>query len=144
MDFLATDHCPFSRHDKDVVDGDFRAVPCGIPGLGALVPLAFELLAGHGEASLGALVRMLSTNPARLAGLHARKGTIREGADADLAVLDLDGPERPVRSTLADAHDPWAGRTTRLAFRHVLLRGVEVVRDGRLVDAAPSGMALQG
>lgn len=144
LDVLATDHCPFYRRDKDIVNGDFRAVPCGVPGLGALVPLAFELLAGLGEPGLEALVRMLSTSPARLAGLYPRKGTIREGADADLVVLDPCGPERPVRSTLADAHDPWAGRTTRLGLRHVLLRGVEVVRDGRLVDAGPSGLALQG
>lgn len=144
LDVLATDHCPFHRRDKDVANGDFRAVPCGVPGLGALVPLAFELLAGHGGASLGALVRMLSTNPARLAGLYPRKGTIREGADADLAILDPGAAERPVRSTLADAHDPWAGRTTRLGLRHVLLRGVEVVRDGRLVDSVPAGLALQG
>lgn len=144
LDVLATDHCPFYRRDKDIVNGDFRAVPCGVPGLGALVPLASELLAGLGEPGLEALVRMLSTSPARLAGLYPRKGTIREGADADLVVLDPYGPERPVRSTLADAHDPWAGRTTRLGLRHVLLRGVEVVRDGRLVDAGPSGLALQG
>jgi len=144
LDVLASDHCPFSRRDKDIINGDFRAVPCGVPGLGALVPLAFELLTEQGGPGLEALVRMVATNPARLAGLYPRKGTIREGADADLVVLDPCGPLQPVRSTLADAHDPWAGRTTRLGFRHVLLRGVEVVRDGRLVDAEPAGLALQG
>jgi len=144
LDVLATDHCPFFRRDKDAVDGDLRAVPCGLPGVGALVPLAFELLAGRGEAGLRVLVTMVSAKPARLAGLHPRKGTLDVGADADLVVLDLEGEQRAVRSTLADAHDPWAGYTTRLAFRHVLVRGVEVVRDGRLVDAPPSGTTLQG
>ena len=130
LDLLATDHCPFNRADKDRFNGDYRAVPNGIPGLGALVPLMHELLVGRHGWPLGELVRRLSTNPARLAGLGPRKGVIHEGADADLVVLDPSGPERSVRSTLADAHDPWSDRTTRLICRHVFLRGVEVVRDG--------------
>lgn len=144
LDVLATDHCAFFRRDKDAIGCDFRSVPGGIPGLGALVPLAFELVAREEAPDLSALVRMLSTNPARLAGLYPRKGAICEGADADLAVLELQGPPRPLRSTLADAHDPWAGRTTPLRFRHVFVRGAEVVRDGKLVAVAPSGQALQG
>lgn len=33
-------------------------------------------------------VRMLSTNPAQIAGVHPRKGTIRIGTDADLVLFD--------------------------------------------------------
>ncbi len=144
FDLLATDHCAFRRADKDDWDGsDFRAVPNGLPGLGALVPLAFELLVKRHGRPLSELVRVLAANPARLVGLYPRKGAIVPGADADLVVLDPRGPSRPVRSTLADAHDPWSERTTTLAVRHVLLRGEVVVRHGVLASpATPRGRAL--
>ncbi|MCU0293402.1 MAG: amidohydrolase family protein [Thermoanaerobaculaceae bacterium] len=144
LDVLATDHCPFRRTEKDRFNGDYRSVPNGVPGLGALVPLMHGLWVDRHGRPLEDLVRLLAINPARLAGLGPRKGVIREGADADLVVLDPSGPERPVCSTLADAHDPWSGRTTRLSCRHVLLRGVEVVRDGVLLDAPARGRACQG
>ena len=41
--------------------------------------------------SLQDAVRMASYNPARLLGLEERKGSLREGADADLVVLHPDG-----------------------------------------------------
>ena len=41
FDVLATDHCAFRRADKDHCSGDYRSVPNGLPGLGALVPLAY-------------------------------------------------------------------------------------------------------
>jgi dihydroorotase-like cyclic amidohydrolase len=74
--------------------------------------------------------------PARVAGLAPHKGALEPGADGDLVILDPDGPERPLTPTLADVWSPWHDRTTRLALRHVLLRGEEVVRDGELVDPA--------
>ena len=143
IDLLATDHCAFRRQDKDAWTNDYRAVPNGLPGLGALAPLAFELLVREHGREVGELVRLLAENPARLVGVYPRKGALVTGADADVAVLDADGPERPLAATLADAHDPWRGRTTRLAARHVLLRGRRVVADGELLGGVrPSGAWL--
>lgn len=144
LDVLATDHCPFRRRDKDAFDGDIRTVPGGIPGLGALTGLSHELLVERHDRGFTGVVHMLAERPSRLAGLFPRKGTIREGADADLVILDPAGPARALQSTLADAYDPWAGRTTRLHCRHVLLRGVEVVRNGEIVTSAATGLPLQG
>ncbi len=126
FDLLATDHCAFRRADKDAWSGrDLRTVPGGIAGVGALVPLAFELLARH-HRPLCELVRLLAAGPARLLGIFPRKGVLAPGADADLVALEVAGTPRPVVSTLADAWDPWAGRTTTLAFRYVLVRGLTV------------------
>lgn len=134
VDLLATDHCPFRRADKDVFSGDLRAVPTGLPGVGALLPLAWSLLVERHGWPPARLVQLLSTAPARLLGVEGRKGVIRGGADADLVVLDPEGPERPVVPTLADAYPALPSATTRLAVRHVLLDGAEVVRDGALTD----------
>jgi len=143
IDLVATDHCAFRRADKDTWGGDdYRAVPNGLAGLGALVPLAWELLVRRHDLGVGELVRRLAENPARVAGVFPRKGALAAGADADVVVLDGGAVARPVVSTLADAHDPWADRTTRLLARHVLLRGRRVVLDGELVAGAPAAGAV--
>jgi len=125
FDLLATDHCAFTRKDKDGWSGsDFRVLPFGIAGVGALAPLAFELLVRHHGRPLSELVRLLAAGPARLLGIYPRKGVVAVGSDADLAIVDPDGPRRPIRSTEADAWETWSGRATTWTPRHVLRNGL--------------------
>ncbi|MCU0662305.1 MAG: amidohydrolase family protein [Myxococcota bacterium] len=137
VDALATDHCPFAQKDKDRHAGDRAQVPRGLPGLGALVPVAFDMF----MAQLGpvGLMHLLSRNPARIAGLYPRKGMVAPGSDADLCVLRLDGQESSVRSTLGRAHDPYADRKTTLEIRHVLTRGRCAVLNGQQHGAPMHG-----
>ncbi len=133
FDLFATDHCAFTRADKDAGRGDLREVPKGIAGIGALVPLLFELLVKRHGCSLGALAETVAAAPARLLGTYPRKGAITPGGDADLVVVDPDGPRRPVVSTLADAYETYPGRTTTLDVRAVMLRGRVVVERNEVV-----------
>ena len=143
FDLFATDHCAFTRADKDARREDFRAVPSGVAGIGALVPTLFELLVTRHRLGLGELAKRLAANPAKLLGVYPRKGAIAVGSDADLVVVDPAGPQRPVVSTLADAYETYPGRTTTWNVRHVLLRGETVVVDGALVEPArPTGQIL--
>jgi len=80
------------------------------------------------------LTHHLALNPAKIAGLYPRKGTIRKGADADLVVLELNGKERPVRSSLSDVYETYEGKTTRLVVKQVLLRGESIVENGVLTN----------
>jgi dihydropyrimidinase len=142
FDVLATDHCAFSRHDKATGAGrDVRMTPNGIAGLGALAPLGRELLLGEGfaDADVVRFARMLSTSPARVLGLHPRKGALRVGSDADLAVVRLDAPPRPIRSSVADVHETYENRASRWSAERVYLRGALVAASGRPVDGAPKG-----
>ena len=83
-------------------------------------------------------------NPARRAGVGDRKGALQPGLDADLVVLDPNGPARPLRSSASDAFEAFPGFTSTLAFREVLLRGESRVRDGQLTQPqAPGGILLQ-
>ena len=135
VDLLASDHCAFSKTDKDAPGDDIRRVPGGVAGLGALPHLALRLFAGENkETAMPMLARLLSQSPARVAGIHPRKGTLQPGADADLVVLKSDGPERPIVSTLADAWETYPALTSRLEIRHVFLRGRRVAGNGKLLD----------
>ena len=144
-DVLATDHCPFCARHKDAWDGtDLRQVPNGMPGLGSLPHTAWKLWEGDADRAALGLATQLSLNPARRAGVGDRKGALQPGLDADLVVLDPNGPPRPLRSSASDAYESFVGFTSTLAFREVLLRGETRVRDGQLTQPqAPGGRLLQ-
>jgi dihydropyrimidinase len=143
FDIFATDHCAFSCHDMDLHRDDFRKVPSGLGGVGALFPLIYNLFAEKHSCSLPTIVKHLSTRPAQLAGLFPDKGTIRVGADADLVVLDLKGSSREIKSSYSDCFETYPNSYTTLDFRYVTLRGNPVVVDNRLANpASPSGKSL--
>jgi dihydropyrimidinase len=144
IDLLATDHCPFRREDKDSRrGGDVRQIPGGLPGIGSLLPLGFEIVVNRGGRTLASLVRLLSANPARVLGLYPRKGTLAPGSDGDLVVLDFGGGERALRSTHSACHDPWSGMTTTVAVRAAVVGGRVTALDGDLAQGVmPAGRPL--
>ena len=144
VDCLATDHCVFTRADKESGGGDIRRTPGGVAGIGALAPLAFRLYEGEdGSAALTQIARQLAAAPARIIGHYPRKGSLHVGADADLVVLHSGGPERSIRSTLADAFETYPGMKTTLAIRALFLRGRLVVENGEILEPdSPGGTWL--
>jgi len=134
-DCMATDHCAFTRADKESGGGDIRRTPGGVAGIGALVPLACKLFEGNdAEANLPAISRLLSAHPAQILGLYPRKGCLQAGADADLVVLRSGGPERSIRSTLADAFETYPGMSTTLSVRALFRRGWLIVENGEILE----------
>jgi len=82
IDVIATDHAPHSRAEKNVA---FEKAPFGIVGLETAVPLTLRLIQ-EGILTWPDAVRKLSYLPATLLGVAG--GVLREGAVADLAMLD--------------------------------------------------------
>jgi dihydropyrimidinase len=143
IDLFATDHCAFLRGDKDTLDNGIRSVPQGLAGIGALPHMIRALYADQLPERFVEFAQRLSTNPARLLGAYPRKGAITVGADADLAVVSLDGPPLPIRSSFAEVYEPFSGFTSGMFVDHVFLRGEHVVCKGRLLDANhPNGRSL--
>lgn len=83
IDVIATDHAPHSASEKA---REFDLAPSGISGLETALPLSLSLLKA-GVISLKELARKMASNPARILGIP--KGTLKEGADADLVLIDL-------------------------------------------------------
>lgn len=134
FDIFATDHAAFTRADKDRFRSEFRRVPCGVAGVGAMFPLLYERWVKTNTLALHELVKRLSENPAKLAGLFPKKGTLQVGSDADVVIVNTNGERRAVRSSLADCYETYDGFTTTLDFRFVLLRGEIVVENNRIVN----------
>ena len=86
LDIIVSSHDP---QDVDTKRLPFADAAPGAIGLETLLGAALRLY-HNGDVSLVRLVETLSTAPARLFGLPG--GTLKPGAPADLAVVDLDEP----------------------------------------------------
>jgi dihydroorotase len=89
IDVIGTDHAPHTRAEKEVGWTDMWKASGGLPHLQETLGL-FLTEVNSGRLTLERLVEIGSSGPARLLGIHPRKGAIAVGADADLVVIDLD------------------------------------------------------
>lgn len=85
LDVIATDHAP---HHYDEKEQAFDDAPFGIVGLETAVGLVLTHVLREGVLDLPTLVERMSCAPAR--AFHLPGGTLREGAPADVTVLDLE------------------------------------------------------
>jgi len=134
IDTIATDHIHRPLACKD--GGIWKAQP-GFPGLDAFLPVV--LTYGHHQRGLplDRLIPMISENPARRMGLTT-KGALRPGADADIAILDLNASWVVGKDSLGtDAgYSIYEGETLTARVVHTLSRGRFVLREGALQDSA--------
>ena len=98
IDCIGSDHSPYQVEEKEKGKDDIFAAPSGFPGIETRLGYMLRAVS-EGRISLIHAVNMLSTNPAKIFGLYPRKGAIREGAEADLVLLD------PYQEYLAQADD---------------------------------------
>ncbi|WP_454736606.1 dihydropyrimidinase [Cupriavidus necator] len=146
---FSSDHAPFRYEDpqgkmpggKEV---PFQYIPNGIPGLETRLPLLFSAGVNGGRISVNQFVALTSTNPAKLYGLHPRKGTIAIGADADLAIWD---PQREVVIRNADLHHavdytPYEGLRVTGWPVTTLVRGKVVAHEGEVRAETGHGQFL--
>ena len=146
LDTVATDHCPFTfARQKQQGAADFTKCPSGAPGVEErLILLYSEGVAKH-RITLPQLVKYACANPARIAGLYPRKGTIAPGSDADLAILD---PERKWALTTGRMHGNsdytcYEGMEVTGRVERVLLRGSTVALDGAFTGRRGGGQYLR-
>ena len=81
IDCISTDHAPHSKEDKE------KGSP-GFLGLETSFSTVYDVLVKSGEISLNHLIKLMSTNPAKILGLN--KGKLKIGYEADFTLIDLD------------------------------------------------------
>jgi dihydroorotase len=111
VDAIVSDHEPHHADEKEL---DFSVAPFGIVGLETAVPLALDRLVHARVIGLVQLVRLMSTRPAEIFSLPG--GTLREGAPADLTLLNL----RALRTVDPDS---FQSRARNTPFSGMRLKG---------------------
>lgn len=83
IDCLATDHAPHLAEEKEL---EFPYAPFGIISLECALALYAKALVEPGHIDWMKLIDLMSTRGAAVAQLD--KGTLKEGADADVTIID--------------------------------------------------------
>jgi dihydroorotase len=126
IDAIATDHAPHHADEKAL---EYDRAPMGITGLETAVGLAFDELVHKGVIDLVQLVRLCSTNPARIFRIEGR-GTLKPGAIADVTILDptLDWTFQNTDSKSKSKNSPFDGRRFHGAAVATIVAGKIVYR----------------
>ena len=145
LSVVSTDHCPFCfKEQKELGRGSFAAIPNGIGGVEHRMDLIYQGVV-DGQISLERWVELCSTTPARMFGLHPRKGAIAPGADADLVVYDPAGTTRIGAAThhMDMDHSAYEGTVVQGKVDTVISRGTVVVEGDAYVGRRGHGRYLR-
>jgi dihydropyrimidinase/allantoinase len=128
VDWVVSDHACCGEELKS---GDMWHA---LPGFGGSA-LIYSYLMTEGPRRgipVERIVEIASTNPARAFGLAPRKGAITIGADADLAILDMNTPRKVTPALLhsAQTYTPFGGMELVGWPVRTILRGRTVFADG--------------
>ncbi len=85
LDCIVTDHAPHSLKDKQV---EYNSAAFGISGIETSLALSYTYLVKTGKLTLCELVQRMCARPAQI--LNLTGGELKEGAPADIAVVDFD------------------------------------------------------
>lgn len=131
VDMIATDHAPHTPEEK--TRASVWQCDCGFPGVETQMPLMLTEV-NAGRISINEYVKWACANPAKAWGIFPRKGAIQVGADADLAILDMN-VERTIRQESLFSKSkisPWHARRVTGVPVMTLVRGRVVMEDGEL------------
>lgn len=138
LDIIATDHAPHTWQEKQQ---NYWQAPSGVPLVQHALPMMLEFYR-QGKLSLEKIAEKMSHAPAQCFQIE-RRGFIREGYWADLALVDL------ATETLVTADkilykcgwSPFTGHSFQAAVTHTLVSGHLVYANGQF-DERSKGQRL--
>ena len=129
IDMIATDHAPHSSEEKAAEP--MGKAPSGIIGLETALALAVTNLVKTGHLTMSELMEKMSLNPAKL--YHFDKGTLSEGADADIVIFNEDESWTVTEDEIASKsfNTPFLGQTLYGRVKYTICGGAVVYEDKR-------------
>lgn len=138
IEMLATDHAPWTRAQKMDPALNVGRLRPGVSDLRWVRPVLFSEGVNKGRLSEERFVEVTSTAAARAFGLYPERGLVREGAIADVVILDpelvrtVDAADDPSNSD----YTPFQGWAIK-GWPIVTIRRGQVVFENWQVTAAP-------
>jgi len=142
IEYITTDHAPFAKAEKQAAEGDFFAAPPGSPGIETMLPAMLDAVA-KGRMDLKRAHDLICANGARRYGLYPRKGSLLPGADADVALVDLDQVTEVrlggLQSHARDVAHLWDGRRFKGKVLRTILSGKTVYSEDEVIGEPGNG-----
>jgi dihydropyrimidinase len=132
LQVVSTDHCPFCfAGQKELGRSDFSKIPNGLPGVENRMDLLHQGVV-DGHISRRRWIEIACATPARMFGLHPRKGTIAPGSDADIVIYDPAAQQVHSAEThhMNVDYSCYEGRRVKGLPQIVLQRGNVLVENG--------------
>ena len=141
IDVIASDTAGSSLEKNQPLWDKIFDAPYGVPGVETLLTMIHQEGVNRGRLTLTRLVETLCENPARIFGLHPRKGVLAPGSDADLVIFD------PTRESIIPARHPqlnieyglYEGRCCLGRACLVMQRGAVISKNGQLTGLHGQG-----
>ena len=149
LEVVSTDHCPFTTEQKALGRGNFAKIPNGGPGIENRLQILWHFGVNTGRLTSERFVALTATNPAKIFGMGASKGTIAPGLDADILLWDpnADYTIRAATQCMATDYNMFEGWTVKGNAAIVFSRGELVVdnitQPGRFLGSAGRGRFLK-
>ncbi|MBV7706367.1 dihydroorotase [Nocardia nova] len=134
IDCVATDHAPHAEQEKCC---EFAAARPGMLGLETALSIIVETLVAPGLLDWRGVAKVMSENPARIAGLDDQGRPIAVGEPANLTLIDPDASWTVRARELASISDntPYEAMTLPAKVAATMLRGRITARDGVVTTA---------
>jgi len=121
-------------------------LPNGIGTLQHFLPVAYSEGVAKWRLSAGALSQALCADPAKLAGLYPRKGTLQPGSDADIVILNPSKSRPTVEANPAatpfDLADPLSEASLQGCIEAVYRRGIQIANEEGVIPGSSNGQFL--
>lgn len=145
VDTIASDHSPCTWEEKAPGLTNIWKGWGGISGIQTMLPVLITEGVHKRGLPLTALVRMTSSNPARIFGLYPQKGSLQPGADADFVVVDLNKEWTLAAEDLfyKNKHSPYVGFAFKGRVEQTYVRGKPVYKNGMIVVKPGYGKNLR-
>ena len=130
IDLVASDHSPAPASMK--TGDDAFKIWGGISGVQSTLPALLTIGVPPTQAAM-----LTATNVTERFGI-ARKGEVKIGYDADLALVDVDATYTLTRDMLLDRHklSPYVGRRFTGLVKRTIARGQTIFQDGKMVGTS--------
>ena len=137
IDTVGTDHCPFTKEQKEIGQREFHCTPNGLSGVETLFAILYNEGVKKNRLTMQKLVSLICEEPARLFGLFPKKGILMEKSDADLVIFNPEGKGKITAKELHSNTDltPYEGMETEGQIESVMLRGKWLLKDGEEVNS---------
>ncbi|MEO8795256.1 MAG: amidohydrolase family protein, partial [Daejeonella sp.] len=131
IDVIATDHAPHTFEEKSQ---PYLLAPSGGPLVQHALPAMLDLF-HQGKISLEKIAEKMSHNPAICFQIEKR-GFIREGFWADLALVNLNKSETVTKENILSKckWSPFTGHTFKSSVEHTIVSGKLVYENGKIID----------